>query len=181
MPPKSVDSGSAPSDSTTAHLLRERIRRRYRPNRVRRLFVGESPPASGRFFYRADSGLYRAMLAAFHEVFPSTPDSDFLRVFQSSGCYLVDLSPYPVDQLDRPARLAARAAGESLLARRIRQLQPESILTVVRSIRINTERAIHLAGWRGTLIDLPYPGRWVSHRREFVKQLTKVLLLDKGA
>jgi hypothetical protein len=43
---------------------REHLRKHYRPDRVRILFVGESPPASGRFFYQADSGLYRAATAA---------------------------------------------------------------------------------------------------------------------
>ena len=35
-----------------AEAARERLRRRYRPARVRILFVGEAPPASGRFFYQ---------------------------------------------------------------------------------------------------------------------------------
>ncbi len=40
--------------SATASHVRERLRRRYFPNPVRILFVGESPPVSGRFFYQAD-------------------------------------------------------------------------------------------------------------------------------
>ena len=41
-----------------AALAREHLRRRYRPAHVDLLFIGEAPPASGRFFYQADSGLY---------------------------------------------------------------------------------------------------------------------------
>jgi hypothetical protein len=48
-----------------ASIARERLRRRYRPDGVRILFVGEAPPASGRFFYQADSGLYRAVRDTF--------------------------------------------------------------------------------------------------------------------
>ena len=44
---------------------REGLRNRYCPDSVRILFVGKSPPASGRFFYQADSGLYRAVREAF--------------------------------------------------------------------------------------------------------------------
>ena len=40
------------------------------------LFVGESP-ASGRFFYRADSGLYRAIRQTFLSAFPDLKDADF--------------------------------------------------------------------------------------------------------
>jgi hypothetical protein len=40
---------------------REALRESFRPKPIRILFVGEAPPASGRFFYSANSGLYRAM------------------------------------------------------------------------------------------------------------------------
>ena len=51
-------------------LSKERLRQRQRPRRVIILFVGEAPPASGRFFYQADSGLYRAIREAFVKAFP---------------------------------------------------------------------------------------------------------------
>jgi hypothetical protein len=35
----------------------ESLRQSYRPQQVRVLFVGESPPAGGTFFYRANSNL----------------------------------------------------------------------------------------------------------------------------
>src|SRR6516164_10422943 len=80
---------------------RERLRRQYRPRRVRILFVGEAPPASGRFFYRADSGLYRAIRDTFMTAFPSLRSSngEFLEAFCEMGCYLVDLCGEPVDQM----------------------------------------------------------------------------------
>lgn len=37
----------------------ERQRRRYKPKEVRVLFIGESPPEGGTFFYLANSKLYR--------------------------------------------------------------------------------------------------------------------------
>ena len=80
-------------------MARERLRRRYRPARVRILFVGEAPPASGRFFYQADSGLYRAVREAFVEAFPDVAAGDFLKAFQEMGCYLVDLCGKPVDRM----------------------------------------------------------------------------------
>ena len=86
---------------------RNRLRFRYRPERLRLLFIGEAPPASGRFFYRGDSGLYRAIRDAFRVVDPSFTDEAFLPVFQSSGCYLIDLCPDPVDRLDRQSRREA--------------------------------------------------------------------------
>jgi len=57
-------------------LSKERLRQR--PRRVGVLFVGEAPPDSGRFFYQADSGLYRAIREAFIEAFPVLRERSFL-------------------------------------------------------------------------------------------------------
>jgi hypothetical protein len=78
---------------------REALRESFRPKRIRLLFIGEAPPASGRFFYSCNSGLYRAMTEAFKTVNPRINDENFLRVFQASGCYMVDLCSKPIDQL----------------------------------------------------------------------------------
>src|SRR5215475_15116259 len=112
---------------------REQIRRQYRPRRVRILFVGEAPPASGRFFYQADSGLYRAIRDTFEAALPSLPsaDDDFLEAFRALGCYLVDLCGTPVDRMDRRLRRRVCAAGEARLARRLRQLRPNIVVVLV--------------------------------------------------
>ena len=85
---------------------REQLRRKYRPRRVRMLFIGEAPPASGRFFYNADSGLYRAIRDTFMDALPSLRSSnhEFLESFRAMGCYLVDLCGQPVDRVNRYRR-----------------------------------------------------------------------------
>ncbi len=153
----------------------ERLRRTFQPARVRLLFVGESPPASGRFFYRRDSGLYRAMRDAFQRVDSSIGDDDFLAVFQSWGCYLIDLCPEPVDRLAPQARRAACQAGEGSLSRTIRHLQPAIIATVVRSIERDVAQAAARADWHGPLIRLPYPGRWSRYRDVFIDTLVPAI------
>lgn len=154
---------------------REHLRRSYRPERVRLLFIGESPPASGRFFYRGDSGLYRAMRDAFRTVDPSIDEASFLAVFRDSGCYLVDLCPEPVDHLDAKSRRAACQAGEASLARTIARLRPPSIATIVRSIEGNVLSAKTHAKWNGTIIHLPYPGRWSHLKQTFVEKLAPTI------
>ena len=146
---------------------RECLRRRYRPERIRLLFIGESPPASGRFFYRQDSGLYRAIRDTFRVIDPSITDETFLEVFQNSGCYLIDACARPVDHLDVRARRAACLAGEPSLIRTLRRLQPAAIVTLLKSIRDNVRRAAAVGGCRGPIIELPYPGRWARHREIF--------------
>src|SRR5215469_15628818 len=104
---------AASSDQTeSASRKRERLRRRYRPDRVRILFVGEAPPVSGRFFYQGDSGLYRAIRDTFVMAFPSLQRDEFLEEFQALGCYLVDLCGEPVDHLVRSTRTRICRAGE---------------------------------------------------------------------
>src|SRR4051812_33943484 len=154
---------------------RDQLRRRSLPHRLRLLFIGEAPPASGRFFYCCNSGLYRAIRDAFHLVQPSHTDADFLATFQASGCYLVDTCPYPVDRLDAKSRTAACLASEPLLTRAIRELRPPVIMTTVRSIRPVVERAALHSRWCGRLLDLPYPGRWAAHRKSFIAQLVPEL------
>jgi len=161
--------------SSKASLARERLRRRHQPERVRILFVGEAPPASGRFFYQADSGLYRAIRETFIEAFPNLRHRPFLKSFQSLGCYLVDLCGKPVDRMEVRPRQRLSAAGESRLSKKIRQLDPETIVVVVRSIGNVVRRAELRAGWSGLHVELPYPGRWHHYRKEFRRKL--VLLL----
>jgi hypothetical protein len=149
--------------------------RRFRPAQLRLLFIGEAPPASGRFFYHGDSGLYRAFRDAFRLIDPSMTDARFLPAFQAAGCYLIDLCPKPVDQLDPRARRIACRESEAGLSQRIRRLQPPVIAILVKSIRANVERAAAGAGWNGRFIDLPYPGRWVQHREVFLETIVPEL------
>jgi hypothetical protein len=158
-----------------AEAARERLRRRYQPARVRILFVGESPPASGRFFYQADSGLYRAIRQTFLSALPELKSADFLESFRKLDCFLVDLCRSPVDRLPTKQRRLACAQAESRLGTIIHRLNPELIVTVVRSITQNVQRAQSRAKWQGTHLELPYPGRWKVHRQAFERVLRPVL------
>ena len=154
---------------------RETLRERFRPKQIRVLFIGEAPPASGRFFYSANSGLYRAMRDAFRAVHPRIDDENFLGLFKASGCYLTDLSTKPVDQLGYEARRRARGAGEELLSENLIRLQPEKIAPVLRAIANHVANAALRANWRGEIIELPYPGRWHRHRTGFLEALNPTL------
>jgi hypothetical protein len=154
---------------------RERLQRRYRPTRVRILFVGEAPPASGHFFYQADSGLYRAIREAFIAAFPGLTGDNFLNSFRSLGCYLVDLCGEPVDRLGRKARRNACVKGETRLSRALQRFRPSVVITVIRSIGGNVGHSERRAKWSGLHVDLPYPGRWHHHRTVFVRALVSLL------
>jgi len=154
---------------------RERLRRLFRPRRVRLLFVGEAPPYSGRFFYSRNSGLYRAMRDAFQCVEPMIDEDKFLGVFKAAGCYLTDLCPEPVDHLDAESRKAARHAGEASLSHELARMWPAAIAPVLRSVADNVSRAAFNVDWHGPIIHLPYPGRWYRQRTAFIETLTPTL------
>lgn len=156
-------------------MARERVRRRYRPAQVRLLFVGEAPPASGRYFYQANSGLYRAIREAFVSALPCLPASTFLEQFRHLGCYLIDLCEEPVDQLNQQQRREAHRGGVVRLSTALKQLRPELVITVVRSIAPIVKRAQEQADWAGLHLELPYPGRWSRYRTAFLRDLVPVL------
>jgi len=118
----------------------EALRASYRPQCITTLFVGESAPASGAFFYRGNTSLKRHMeqaLAASGLV----GNSDFLERFKSYGWYLDDLVLTPVDRLPRPERrLQCETALESL-ATRIADYQPQAIVSLMRGIERFVNRA----------------------------------------
>ncbi len=161
---------------------RERLRSRFRPASVRVLFVGESPPAAGSFFYAADSELYRATRDAFEAGVPRFRNVDsFLNAFAANGCYLVDLSLDPINQFtDRndgswSKRLRARRRGETRLAATIAELRPAVVIVVLKGIAANVRRAAARAGIPVERYALTYPSRWHRHRIAYREELTRLL------
>lgn len=117
------------------------------------------------------------MVQVFELVDPGITKETFLKVFLASGCYFIDLCPQPVDRMPPALRRAARQAGEESLARTIKRLHPQAIVTTLRSIECNVSRAITQANWSGSTIRVPYPGRWAHLKVEFVESLTPVVAL----
>lgn len=167
-------SAESPKSAMT-RTERETLRQSFRPVRVQLLFIGESPPASGRFFYSRNSGLYRAVRAAFQIADSSISDDAFLESFMHYGCYLTDLSSDPVDHLDVRERQLLSHKGERRLTRQIQNLEPKILAPVLRSISANVRSAASRADWSGEILDLPYPGRWVRNRSVFINTLVPVL------
>jgi hypothetical protein len=161
---------------------RERLRSQFRPASVRVLFVGESPPAGGSFFYAADSELYRATRDAFESALPRLRTADsFLNAFAESGCYLVDLCLDPVNQLiDRAdgswsKRVRARRRGEARLAATLADMRPAYVIVVLKGIAANVNRAAALAGVSTECYTVTYPSRWSRHRIAYRKELAQLL------
>lgn len=158
----------------------EELRQSYKPETVRVLFVGESHPAGGTFFYKADSKLFRYTLEAFSEVYGhSCPEgAAFLSFFQQLGCYLDDLYLEPVNHLSREERRRCREAGVPSLRQRVEEIQPQAVVVVMCAIMPYVERA--LRAMTVPLYSLPFPVR--GHQRRYIEELITVLreLQEKG-
>jgi hypothetical protein len=130
----------------------ETTRARYRPDRITTLFVGESAPASGDFFYYGENAMLRHMQRATETVLGE--GGDFLDRFKSYGWYLDDLVLTPVDKLVPSERRAKRLAATESLRDRIAAYRPLVIVSVLISIR----SIVEAAGSNALLFGVPFPG-----------------------
>jgi hypothetical protein len=138
----------------------EQIRRRFRPKPIRTLFVCESPPHQGTFFYKKDSLLYRKMKECFSDM------ADFLEEFKTKGFFLDDLVLYPINQMDNKQRNEHRRKGISLLARRIADYQPAAVVVLMCGIEPMVVDAMREVG----LSDAPHyttPFPRPEHQKRF--------------
>ena len=126
----------------------EQIRLCYRPDRINVLFIGESPPPSGKtFFYAGNSILFDFWKSAFTEVFSKSwpsPES-FLRWFQEQECYLDDLlsTPLPYSKTEKiKMRKALLPKAVSPFARKLRDYKPEAVVAVMKCIDSYVKEAI---------------------------------------
>jgi hypothetical protein len=170
---------SAPygTDSDEASGIAD-LREQFKPTKVRTLFVGESSPASGTHFYRANSNLFRATREAFALAFgDSVPDGPaFLHDFRDRGCWLVDLADRPVNRLPGRPRKDAVDAGAEPLTALIAATRPERIVVVKASIADAVRRAAAAARFEGGSVELPFPVR--QWRQEYVRRLAKALVAE---
>ena len=165
------EAGPRPDAESGIDALREQ----FRPERVRWLFVGESSPAGGTHFYRANSIFFRATQEAFAAALGSDVPSGpaFLHVLRGRGCWLVDLASEPVNRLPDEARRAAVEAGRDRLAGLISETGPERIVVVKASIAPDVRDAARSAGFKGEVLELPFPVR--QWKAEYVRRLTDAL------
>jgi hypothetical protein len=118
----------------------EEVRARFRPEKIATLFVGESAPHSGKFFYKEDSNLYRHMRKAFGA------GDDFLAKFKSSCFYLDDLALEPINQIKASAaRKEARLRAVPSFAKRLVEYRPEAVVALMRGIEPMVRTAMQQA------------------------------------
>jgi hypothetical protein len=147
----------------------EELRQSYKPTRITTLFMGESAPRSGKFFYTQNTNLYRAMQLAF------AANEDFLAEFQARGFYLDDLSLIPVNGMERRERQQQLQASIPSLAQRLIQHKPKTIVILLRSIDPLVRQAAQEAKLAVPIFTTTYPGRFIKSRDRFKSEMATIL------
>ena len=153
----------------------EQIRRHFRPDQIRLLFVGESPPDSGKFFYSGNSQMAHYMKRVLgRELFRGA--KDFFAEFKASGCYLDDLVLAPVNKSsDRFRRQACRQAIPDL-ADRIRDHDPRVVIALLQRIKREVGDAVDQSGVDADFYATHFPGNGQQGRFESdIRNLLPVL------
>lgn len=154
----------------------EAIRQRYKPKQVRLLLVGESPPASGKFFY-VDSAMTKHTRSAFEKAegirFKQT--AEFLEHFKERGCFLEDLSHTPVDRLPKEERERRLRKEVESFSKRIKVINPSVVVIVLRKIERYVRDAVSKSGRAPEIHTLPFPGN--GHQIKYIDGLEKILAI----
>ena len=150
----------------------EATRARFCPERITTLFVGESAPHSGDFFYCGNNAMLRHMQRAAEDTLGKS-SGDFLARFKAYGWYLDDLVLTPVNQLPQPQRRAKWLEGQQSLADRIAVYQPEAVVSVLMRIEPFVNAAATMAGSKAPRYAVPFPG--MGQQARFLKAMAHII------
>lgn len=152
----------------------EPLRDRYRPEVIRVLMLGESRPAGGTFFYKADSHLFYATREAWVRAHGSAPyGTEFLDQLKDRGVWLYDLAAAPVNRMSGRPRREAVAARTAELVELLRTAVPSQVVAIKRSLEPAARSAMASAGLDlERLLIVPFPlYQW---RAEYVEGMAEV-------
>ncbi len=154
----------------------EELRKSFRPGLITTLFVGESAPASGRFFYSGDSSLFYAMKREFGN------QETFLEDFKDKGFYLDDLVLTPINKLERHERLKQRQEAVPKLAKRLVEYKPKAVVVVMRAILPAVWKAMRMAGISYEPFCVPHPafGNWIRFSNAMKEIIDSLPVADGG-
>jgi hypothetical protein len=164
-------------------------RDQYRPNKVKLLWIAESPPTSGSYFYfpktNGKDHLFRETMRAVG-MWPSkvvmkkgVDKRPLLQSFRSKGFFLIDTCSHPVDKLKDRERKRAILEGTSGVVELVSKLNPNGIIIVKSNIYDPVKRALESSGFAGKILNqkaLPFPshGRQQSYRKGISDILRKL-------
>jgi len=176
---------SSGPNNTSIESFRK-ARDRYRPTKVRLLWIAESPPTSGSYFYyQKTTGrdhLFRETMRAvglwpMKEIMRKGVDKNpLLESFQSKGFFLIDTCSYPVDKLSNSERRRAVLDGTPGVVQMVSELTPNGIIIVKSNIYEPVKHALESGGFAGKILN-QRPLGFPSHGRQepYRKRINDIL------
>ena len=147
----------------------EMIRQSFRPEEIRILFVGESPPVGGTFFYCGNSQMFNNMNRVIGgHLFEST--NNFLINFKENGCYLDDLVLSPVN---KKSRAGESERGVHKLAIRIKEYQPNYVVALLKRIDKYVKEALEISEVDAGYCCTPFPGN--GQQGNFEREIKRIV------
>lgn len=159
-----VRTNQMPKATTGDTVDIEAVRARFRPEQITTLFIGESAPKSGKFFYVGNTQMLGNMRRAVESAFGRT--DNFLARFKGFGWYLDDLVLAPVDDLPPAQRKAQCRASRKSLADRIKDYRPDAVVSLLRRIETDVDVAVAMAGYNKARFAVPFPGMGTNFQDE---------------
>ncbi len=152
----------------------EELRKSFHPDCITTLFVGESAPGSGRFFYSGNSSLFRGMKRVFGN------RETFLEDFKKKGFYLDDLVLAPINKLERQERSRRREEAVPELAKRLVEYKPKAVVVVMRAILPKVRQAMRMAGISYEPFCVPHPafGNWTRFNNAMTEIIDHLPVAD---
>lgn len=152
----------------------ENLRNQFKPDNVDVLFVGESRPQGGTFFYQSNSALYRETKKAFDEFFRE--DIFTLNRFKDGECWLYDICEDPVNGLDDHERKKEIHLNIPKLIKTIETLNPKTIIVCKKKfveLEIRNSSIMDNFYEGESIFFLPFPGQ--GNQRTYREGLVKAL------
>ena len=120
---------------------------KFRPETIDVLWVVESPPKGGGYFYFPTRArrpfLFRETMVALRYWQPDdkpmhlgTEKKDYLEKFKADNHFLIDLSYVPVDKMDDTERDAILRGNVQRLKKQVKKLNPKRILLIKKNVHI---------------------------------------------
>jgi hypothetical protein len=157
----------------------ETIRGRFLPEQIATLFVDESAPSSGVFFYFETGQVYRCMKRVFSR--DQNCDQNFLSDFKANGYFLDDLILIPNIEINNSVRYASVQS----LAERMVKYQPKAVVALMKAIEPMVRQAMKIANLSSCpfyATRFPGNGHCTTFRAEMAEilpQLPKAMVLKK--
>ena len=155
-----------------------KLRNRYLHSDLHVIFVAESPPASGKYFYDEDGSAAEPLFKALMNVLDIKPATkkEGLATFSEAGHILVDATYTPVNKIQGRSRKSAILADYGNLSNDLKTLcgkkKPDVILIKANICRL-LEQKLRSDGFNvkngGVIVRFPVSGQQKNFLREMKK------------